>query len=421
MEIRCLHTLFQEKSFLPSDNHEERHKSSARATYVISPNTTENSLTFFEDKKDSARALRKAKTARDKVKSDRLEKLSYWRVKERVDQLESKKKAGGSAVRGGLTPQEAQTLKRLHEDLNALEKKRQQERQKDKHGEAGDNKDAIRGRWRQVRKGEGKGRESIYWDPVLNPSGIAPPELPDLTREQVAEQWKVRRKRHPGKHTEDSDDSAGETDEEVAAIPMPWGSVPGVDIDTDEERELDRQEETRKKEEEQAQRTEYSSKPVLRDVVKEVTIDSGLVPAALLKRKIGAKSAVKPKQRLGPQPTIIGPAQPSKSGPVPGPAPGPAPGPQLPPGPAGPARPDAELEGYDDYYPDYDNEYDDYESEKDEYESEPQDDNADASRKAYVEDVEDEEDYRHSANMAPEEEEYLRAKNKRKYEDNYEI
>lgn len=213
-----------------------------------------------QHKKDRQAEAKKLRNQKSKENQARLSKLNYWRVKERVDQLESKKRNSN----GKLLAREVEALKKLKADLAALEKLHKDKLNKSNNDNGQDPSSSSTEKVLQrriLRKENGRGKSSIFWDPILNPYGVPPPGMPNALRNM----------------NNDSEDEDGyETDPEVRNIPLPKGPIPGIDVDSDEET----------KEDEAEQKIEYSAAPVRRDIVKEV---STLVPAAVLRRQIGIK------------------------------------------------------------------------------------------------------------------------------------
>lgn len=172
-------------------------------------------------------------------------------------------------------------------DLAALEKKRREERAKKNRDEEteqantaskndnGDDTESINHashrqknivRMRRVfGKEGGLGRKSIFWDPLVNPFGVAPKGYKNVEWDDIKQETKKK-----------VNNSSAE--DWIKNIPLPLGLKPGVDVTSDEEREYEK-----KQAEEQVQVTEYSSAPKLRDFVKEAT--ANLIPAALMRSR----------------------------------------------------------------------------------------------------------------------------------------
>lgn len=123
---------------------------------------------------------------------------------------------------------------------------------------------------RVFEKENGLGKESVFWDPLVNPFGVAPKGYKNVTRDQL--------KALKAQDKQSSEDNQNEQDVEewIKNIPLPLGPKPGVDFNSDEELEYEK-----RQAEERVQITEYSSAPKLRDFVKEAT--TNLVPSALLR------------------------------------------------------------------------------------------------------------------------------------------
>lgn len=277
--------------------------------------------------------------------------------------------------RGNLTPQEFDTLKKLRSDMVALEKLRKQkweEEGKDRPGDKG-SKGEIRRKRRLYEKEGGLGKKSIFWDPLLNPFGVAPKGYKNVEWDSVRQKNNEQKTGNDNGKQEDGSlvDNTNIPDW-IQNIPLPSGKIPGVDLASDEEREYERE-----RAEQEVQITEYSSAPQLRDFVKEVT--SKLVPAAVLRNKLLNKRPVKKtgavqlanaqlknkaveqdgENQIGPQPPAASEVLPIGPGPI---------GPVGPVGPVGPGPQPGADDGYeydDAYYSDGydDNDYDEAEAE----------------------------------------------------------
>lgn len=220
---------------------------------------------LLQHKKDRQAEAKKQRQQKAKENQARLSKLNYWRVKERVDQLETKKRNSN----GKLLAREVETLKKLKADLAALEKLHKDKLNTSNTGSSlGSSSSTEKVLQRRIlRKENGRGKSSIFWDPILNPYGVPPPGMPNALRNM---------------DNDNEDEEGYETDPEVRNIPLPKGPIPGIDIDSDEERK-------KKEEEDEAdQKIEYSAAPVRRDIVKEV---SAFVPASVLRRQMGIKQS----------------------------------------------------------------------------------------------------------------------------------
>lgn len=136
---------------------------------------------------------------------------------------------------------------------------------------------------RQVRKSGGIGKESIFWDPVFNPHGVAPPGFRNELR---------------SKYSKNDESDSGETID----IPLPEYENFKAEKDAETMPAVE-------------SKQVYSSAPVIRDLVKEAT--SAFVPVAVQKKKI-ENSSGSSKPRSG---VIAGSMIAGASGPMPAPGP----------------------------------------------------------------------------------------------------
>ncbi|ANB12490.1 splicing associated factor [Sugiyamaella lignohabitans] len=216
-------------------------------------------------KKEKANQIKKAKAERASQRTERLGQRSTFSLERKIKELEEKK-----AAQGSLPSFEERKLESLRNDLADVEraKKKLGSEDSDQTSYRDNNRDHTNHNRERGSQTNYPGSKSIFWDPLLNPSGQPPKGY----------KYQPRPWFNP---SEDDDSQQEPIDSDLLKIPFPPGPLPPIGV-RPKSQTLHSTTSTATPSAAPAVQTTYESAPVLRDLVKESTL---LVPSAVQKKR----------------------------------------------------------------------------------------------------------------------------------------